>query len=139
MFKFFKDGKEILPPQKIKWYFESRQGIFFESRPEKLDINARFWQRKLNLTDEEATIVIMPGEGIDIVGKDYKEQENGTTNTATNHIDSEPSNDGTPEQPSVPEVVENSIDTPKRKRRKKATELSDLPAELDNTDSAATE
>jgi hypothetical protein len=138
MFKFFKNGKEITPPQRIKWYFEGREGIFFESKPEKLEINSRFWRNKLGIA-EDTKVILLPEDGIDIEGTKLENNEPSTAQPIADHASDIADDNGVAEQPSVPETTQDSVDTPKRKRRKKADELSDLPTELDNADSSATE
>ncbi len=45
-FKFFKNGKEITAPRRIKWYFDIMPNSIFESAPDKVETNANFWRKK---------------------------------------------------------------------------------------------
>jgi hypothetical protein len=135
-FEFYKEGVKISAPHKVKWYFNERPGIFFESRPEKLEINASFWRRKFDLPNDAAFTMILPEGYTDMTTKGYYDEP---TKSAPDNNSNQPSNNGTSEQPILSETTEDSIDTPKPKRRKKADELSDLPTKLDSTDSAPTE
>ena len=130
-FQFFKNGVEISAPRRIKWRFQGHDQVF-ESHPEKIDINANFWRKKLGIPAET---------GIQIYEDGFEIKQEDATNIPLPTPD--PADiaqyDGTVTEPSVPETSENTVDTPKRKTRRQAAELSDLPTELDNTDNTPAE
>lgn len=130
-FQFFKNGREITAPRTIKWRFAGYEQVF-ESRPEKLDINVNFWRRKLGVPAEI---------GIQIYEDDFEIKQKDATNISIPTPDTAniPVDNGTVTEPSVPETSENTVDTPKRKTRRQAAELSDVPTELDNTDNTPAE
>lgn len=99
-----------LGSENIKWKFAGRDGEF-ESMPERLERNIAFWRKKIGTTaeveylnvkleNEETYVESIPADNADIVSDSI--------------VDA---------QPSVSEVVENSVDTPKRKSRKKTTNV----------------
>lgn len=130
-FQFFKNGREISAPRRIKWRFKGHNQVF-ESNPEKLDVNANFWRKKLDIPAET---------GIQIYEDGFEIKQDDATNIPlpTPDITDITQYDGTVTEPSVPEASEDTVDTSKRKTRRKAAELSDLPTELDNTDSTSAE
>jgi hypothetical protein len=140
-FEFYKNGVKISAPQKVKWYFNERPGIFFESRPEKLEINASFWRRKFDLQNDAPFTMILPEGYSDVTTTGYYTEGNydRPNTTATDNTSNSASDNGTGEQPSLPETTTDSIDTPRKKRSRKTDELSDLSTKLDNTDSTSAE
>jgi hypothetical protein len=130
-FQFFKNGREISAPRRIKWRFKGHSQIF-ESAPDKLDINRNFWRQKLG---------IAAGTEIQIYEDGFEIKQENATNIPIPTPD--PAGiaqyDGTVTEPSVPEASEDTVNTPKRKTRRQAAELSDLPTELDNTDNTPAE
>jgi hypothetical protein len=138
-FKFFKNGKEITAPRRIKWYFDIMPNSIFESAPDKVETNANFWRKKLNFPkDAEANVIFVASEDYDI------EQLNQTnhapfTNTTANDADNGASNDGPVTEPVVSQDTEVINDTPKRKRKQEAAELPAMPEQLDDADSSASE
>jgi len=126
MFKFFKNGKEISAPRRIQWRFKGYTQVF-ESAPEKLDINRNFWRRKLGIAPE--TEIQILADGFEI------QQENDATAIPlpTDHTADLAIDNGSDLESSVPETSEDTVDTPKRKYKRKTTELPDLSTELDNT------
>lgn len=130
-FQFFKNGVEISAPRRIKWRFQGHDQVF-ESNPEKIDINANFWRKKLGIPAET---------GIQIYEDGFEIKQEDATNIPLPTPD--PADiaqyDGTVTEPSVPEASEDTVDSPKRKTRRQAAELSDLPTELDNTDNTSAE
>ena len=141
MFKFFKNGKEIAPPRKIKWYFAEKPDAIFESAPDKLEINQAFWRKKLELPTAKPVIVESPEwqmvtEKITPIQEDDCTTTTATTTLSPDHSDGDNSTD--PES-SVSEGAEAPVNTVKPKARKKAAKLPDMPADLANDDSAATD
>lgn len=130
-FQFFKNGREISAPRRIKWRFKGHNQVF-ESNPEKLDVNANFWRKKLDIPAET---------GIQIYEDGFEIKQDDATNIPLPTPDTTDITqyDGTVTESSVPEASEDTVDTSKRKTRRKAAELSDLPTELDNTDSTSAE
>ena len=134
-FQFFKNGVEITAPRRIKWRFVGHSQVF-ESNPEKLDINANFWRRKLDIPAE--TGIQIYEEGFEIQSKE--EKQNGTNSELPTHNAADiPSGPGPDFKPSVSETLESSDDTNKRKTRRKTSELSDVSPLVDNTDSSSDE
>lgn len=130
-FKFFKNGREITAPRRIKWRFKGHNQVF-ESNPEKLDINANFWRRKLGIPADT---------GIQIYEDDFEIRQEDATNIPlpTPDLAGIAQYDGTVTEPSVPQASEDTVDPPKRKTRRKATELPDVPPLMDNTDNTLDE
>ena len=130
-FQFFKNGVEISAPRRIKWRFQGHDQVF-ESHPEKIDINANFWRKKLGIPAET---------GIQIYEDGFEIKQEDATNIPLPTPD--PADitqyDGTVTEPSVPEASEDTVDTNRKRTKRKAAELSDLPTELDNTDSTSAE
>ena len=130
-FQFFKNGVEISAPRRIKWRFQGHDQVF-ESHPEKLDVNANFWRKKLDIPADT---------GIQIYEDGFEIKQEDATNIPIPTPD--PADiaqyDGTVTEPSVPEASEDTVDPPKRKTRRQAAELSDVPTELDNTDNTPAE
>ena len=130
-FQFFKNGREITAPRTIKWRFQGYEQVF-ESRPEKLDINVNFWRRKL----------AVPAEiGIQIYEDDFEIKQKDATNISIPTPDTAniPVDNGTVTEPSVSQDLEDTVDTPKRKYKRKADELSDVSPDVDNTDNTSAE
>ena len=129
-FQFFKNGREITAPRTIKWRFAGYEQVF-ESRPEKLDINVNFWRRKL----------AVPAEiGIQIYEDDFEIKQKDATNISIPTPDTAniPVDNGAVTEPSVSQDLEDTVDTPKRRSRKKASDLSSLSSDVDNsTDTSA--
>jgi hypothetical protein len=142
MFKFYKNGKEINPPKRIKWYFDQKPDSQFESTLEKLEINQNYWRKQLGLGAEAQPVYIESPEFQIVTQKITPIQEDEcTTTTATttaepNHSDVD---GGLDPEFSISESPEATVYTAKRKVGKKAAKLSDVPADLGNDDSAATD
>jgi hypothetical protein len=129
-FQFFKNGREITAPRTIKWRFAGYEQVF-ESRPEKLDINVNFWRRKLGVPAEI---------GIQIYEDDFEIKQKDATNISIPTPDTAniPVDNGAVTEPSVSQDLEDTVDTPKRRSRKKASDLSSLSSDVDNsTDTSA--
>jgi hypothetical protein len=139
-FKFFKNGKEILPPARITWHFSTKPDARFESAPDKLETNANFWRKKLEIPTS-ATIIIVDTEHYQMqlpTAKITQEDDTLTASTINNPSDLS-SDNWTNLEPSISEDSETDHDSPKPKRRKKTLELPDMSSELDNTDGTPTE
>jgi hypothetical protein len=139
-FKFFKNGKEILPPARITWHFNTKPDARFESAPDKLEINANFWRKKLEIPTS-ATIVIVDTEHYQMqlpTAKITQEDDTLTASTINNPSDIS-SDNWTDLEPSISEDIETTDDSPKPKARRKAAKLSDLSEQLDDSDSTPTE
>ena len=140
MFKFYKNGKEVQPPRRITWFFKGREDSKFESAPEKLEINANFWRKKLGIaTDVEIVFVENDGYSLDLPTAKITQEDDTITRSTTTNTDDHVSDNGVTPEPSVSEDTETVIDTAKPKSRKKAVDVSDVPAELDNTDGTSAE
>jgi hypothetical protein len=139
-FKFYLNGKEVKPPARITWYFDTKPDARFESAPEKLEINERFWRKKLEIP-VSAKVVIVETDRFQLQVPTAKitQEDDAPIATTTNNPSDNTSNDGSDLESSLPEVTETLIDSAKPKRRKKAVELPDLSAKLDNTDSTSAE
>jgi len=141
-FKFYLNGKEVKPPARVTWYFDTKPDARFESAPEKLEINERFWRKKLEIPTS-AKVVIVETDRFQLqvpTAKITQEDDTVTTTaTTTNNPSDNTSNNGSDLESSLPEVTETAIDSAKPKRRKKAVELPDLSTKLDNTDSTSAE
>ena len=140
MFKFFKNGKEINPPKRVKWYFSTKPDALFESTIEKLEINQNFWRKKLEIpTEVEIMYVEDPAFQMVSTKITQPQEDDCTTTTATtlapesHHSDVDDSID--PEF-SVSEDAEATVYTTKPKARKKTVKLSDVPTDLRNDDGA---
>jgi hypothetical protein len=130
-FQFFKNGREITAPRTIKWRFAGYEQVF-ESRPEKLDINVNFWRRKLGVPAEIG--IQIAEEGFELKQDDATNIPIPTPDTANIPVDN-----GTVTEPSVSQDLEDTVDTPKRKYKRKADELSDVSPDVDNTDNTSAE
>jgi hypothetical protein len=138
MFKFYRNGKEITPPKRIKWHFAGKPDAIFESAPEKLEINASFWRKKLEVSaDAEIVFVKSDQWTMDLpkITPILEDECTTTTATTTNQPDSGIDNDGTDSEFSVSEEPEATVYTTKPKSKRKATKLPDVSAELDSLDS----
>ena len=142
-FKFYRKGVEVTAPRRIKWYFDIMPNSIFESAPDKLETNANYWRKKLNFPPDaqDVQIVFVPSEDYDIEYVNYL--NTGTyeslNNTADADTDNSTSDNGTTEESSVSQDTEDTIDTPKRKRKQEAAELPAVPEQLDDADSSASE
>jgi hypothetical protein len=139
-FKFYLNGKEVKPPARVTWYFDTKPDARFESAPEKLEINERFWRKKLEIP-VSAKVVIVETDRFQLQVPTAKitQEDDAPIATTTNNPSDNTSNDGSDLESSLPEVTETLIDSAKPKRRKKAVELPDLSTELDNTDNPSAE
>ena len=138
-FKFFKNGKEVTAPRRIKWYFDIMPNSIFESAPDKVETNANFWRKKLNFPkDAEANVIFVASEDYDIEQLNQTKDE-PITNTTHADVDNNASNDGPVTEPVVSQDTEVINDTPKRKRKQEAAELPAMPEQLDDADSSASE
>jgi len=141
MFKFFKDGKEVTPPRRITWFFATKPESRFESAPEKLEINANFWRKKLGIA-ADTEIVFAENEGYSLqvpTAKITQEDDDTTTTTTTNNPSDIASDNGTHSESGVSESTEAVIDTTKPKSRTKAVDVSDLSSSVDNLDNSTAE
>ena len=142
MFKFFKNGKEITAPRRIKWFFEGKPNSIFESDPEKVQTNANFWRKKLEVSQDAKIVFVQSDEwtmDLPKITPILEDECTTTATTTTNKPDSGIDNDGADTQFSVSEEPEATVYTAKPKSRKKATNLPDMPSELDNTDGTSAE
>jgi hypothetical protein len=139
-FKFYLNGKEVKPPARVTWYFDTKPDARFESAPEKLEVNERFWRKKLEIP-VSAKVVIVETDRFQLQVPTAKitQEDDAPIATTTNNPSDNTSNDGSDLESSLPEVTETLIDSAKPKRRKKAVELPDLSTELDNTDNPSAE
>jgi hypothetical protein len=140
MFKFYRNGKEITPPKRIKWYFAEKPDAIFESDPEKLEINANFWRKKLEVAADAEVVFVKSDEWTMDLPKitPVKEDEcTTTTATTTNQPDHSDVDSSTSSQSDLFEDFEADVNTPKPKARKKAAKLSDVPTDLSGDDSAS--
>lgn len=140
-FKFYRNGVEITPPRRIKWHFEENPNAIFESDPEKVETNANFWRKKLNVA-KDARVVFVPNADYDIEFIDYL---NGNTNffnndTNTNDDSSDSvSDNGLDLESGVSQDAEDTINTPKRRRKQETADVPPVSSELDDADSAVSE
>lgn len=139
-FKFYLNGKEVKPPARVTWYFDTKPDARFESAPEKLEVNERFWRKKLEIP-VSAKVVIVETDRFQLQVPTAKitQEDDAPIATTTNNPSDNTSNNGSDLESSLPEVTETAIDSAKPKRRKKAVELPDLSTELDNTDNPSAE
>lgn len=139
-FKFYLNGKEVNPPARVTWYFDTKPDARFESAPEKLEINERFWRKKLSISDSAKVVIVETDRyQLQVPTAKITQEDDAPIATTTNNPSNNTSNDGSDLESSLPEVTEAPIDSPKPKRRKKAVELPDLSAKLDNTDGTSAE
>jgi hypothetical protein len=142
MFKFFKNGKEINPPKRIKWYFDQKPDAQFESTLEKLEINQNYWRKQLGLGADAQPVYVespdfkMVSEKITPIQEDECTTTTATTTLEPNHSDGNNSPD--PEF-SVSEGAEATVYTAKPKARKKAANVRNVSTDLSDDDSAAAE
>ena len=141
MFKFYKNGKEITPPKRIKWYFAEKPDAIFESAPDKLEINQNFWRKKLEMPTAQPVYVDSPDWQMVSEKITPIQEDDCTTTTATTTLNPSDSVDhnGTHSEWSVSEDAEHSVYTPKPKAKRKAAKLSDMPGELGDAGDAVTE
>jgi hypothetical protein len=140
MFKFFKNGKEVQPPRRITWHFKGHASSKFESAPEKLEINANFWRKKLGISaDTEIIFVENDGYSLEVPTAKITQEDDTITGSTTNNTDDIVSDNGTHPESSISEDPKTAVDLTKPKSRKKAVDVSDMPAELDNLDNPTAE
>jgi len=141
MFKFYKNGKEITPPKRIKWYFKEKPDAIFESAPDKLEINQNFWRKKLEMPTAQPVYIDSPDWQMVSEKITPIQEDDCTTTTATTTLNPSDSADhnGTHSEWSVSEDAEHSVYTPKPKAKRKAAKLSDMPGELGDAGDAVTE
>ena len=72
---------------------------------------------------------------------DFEIKQKDATNISipTPDTDNIPVDNGTVTEPSVSQDLEDTVDTPKRKYKRKADELSDVSPDVDNTDNTSAE
>ena len=136
MFKFYRNGKEITAPRRVKWYFAGKPDSIFESDPEKLQTNANFWRKKLEVAQDAEILFVESDEWTMNLPKITPILEDECTTTATTlaaNTDSGIDNDGTDSEFSVSEDADATVYTAKPKAKRKASKLPDMPSELDNT------
>lgn len=127
-FKFFKNGKEISAPRRISWRFEGHSQVF-ESAPDKLYVNAAFWKRKLDLPADTEVRLIEKDYELETYNTKIKTDD--TTHGFSTHNSSDStSNHGTALESPVPEALEDTVDSTKRKHKRKADELPDVSSLL---------
>lgn len=108
-FVLLQNGKP-LHSDNIKWKFVGRDGEF-SSTPDRLERNIAYWRNKLNTTAEVEYLNVKLEETHD---------ESIIAEPAIEHVTE--SNDSEPiEESSVSQAPKDSIDTPKRKSRKKTS------------------
>ena len=141
MFKFYKNGKEITPPKRIKWYFSEKPDAIFESAPDKLEINQNFWRKKLEMPTAQPVYIDSPDWQMVSEKITPIQEDDCTTTTATTTLNPSDSADhnGTHSEWSVSEDAEHSVYTPKPKAKRKAAKLSDMPGELGDAGDAVAE
>ena len=142
MFKFFKNGKEIAPPKRIKWHFASKPDALFESAPDNLEINQNFWRKKLEIPTEVEIMYVEDPAFQMVSTKITPIQEDDCTTTATTTVtdaDSGINDGGSNSEFSVSEEPEHTVYSAKPKAKRKAAKLSNLPDELDGADGTPTE
>lgn len=142
MFKFYKNGKEITPPKRIKWYFAEKPDAIFESAPDKLEINQNFWRKKLEMPTAQPVYVDSPDWQMVSEKITPIQEDDCTTTTATTlapESDHSDGNDSTDTEFSVSESPEATVYTAKRKSGKKTPKLRDVSTDLSDDDSAAAE
>lgn len=113
MFKFIVDGKEI-KDNRIHWKFKGTN-LEFKSDEAKLERNIQFWRNKYKI-----------GPEVEVEFLNVKKQEEDVkpvnAEPAIEHVVE--SNDSIiAEKPVVSQDTEDHVDTPKRKSRKKASDL----------------
>lgn len=141
-FKFYRNGVEVTAPRRIKWHFDIMPNTIFESAPDKVETNSNFWRKKLNFPkDANPQVVFVPSEDYDIEYVNYLNTGiyEPITNTTDTDADNSASDDGTIAESSVSQDAEDTVDTPKRKRKQEAAELPAMPEQLDDADSSASE
>jgi hypothetical protein len=141
-FKFYRNGKEITPPKRVTWYFEIKPDARFQSVPEKIEINANFWRRKLGLP-MDAKIAFVPNDEYTMdlpIAQITKEDDcDTTTDTATTDVASDTIHDGSIAESDIPQVAEDPVNTDEPKPRRKASKLSAMPEQLADSDPTVTE
>ena len=136
MFKFYRNGKEITAPRRVKWYFAGKPDSIFESDPEKVQTNANFWRKKLEVSQDAKIVFVQSDEwtmDLPKITPILEDECTTTATTTTNKPDSGIDNDGADTQFSVSEEPEATVYTAKPKAKRKASKLPDMPSELDNT------
>jgi hypothetical protein len=140
MFKFFKNGREINAPKRIKWYFSTKPETIFESAPEKLETNANFWRKKLEIEISSEILFVESTEwtmGVPQITPITEDECTTTTRSTTAQSSHSDVDSSTPLECDLSKDLEASINTPKPKSRRKAAGVSDLPADLSSDDSAS--
>ena len=118
------------PGKKITWKFETHDEIF-TSDVERFKRNVQFWKQKL-MVDDTVQVELLSGaqwlqdhlvEERNIQDVEHEIVEENDDELITDSLPEFPECDEPAEQPSVPQDTETPVDTPKRKPRKKATDL----------------
>jgi len=138
MFKFYRNGKEITAPRRIKWFFAGKPDSIFESDPEKLQTNANFWRKKLEVAQDAEIVFVQTDEwtmDLPKITPILEDECTTTATTTTNKPDSGIDNDGTDSEFSVSEDADATVYTAKPKAKRKASKLPDLSQQLDGLDS----
>jgi len=138
MFKFYRNGKEITAPRRIKWFFAGKPDSIFESDPEKLQTNANFWRKKLEVAQDAEIVFVQTDEwtmDLPKITPILEDECTTTATTTTNKPDSGIDNDGTDSEFSVSEDADATVYTAKPKAKRKASKLPDMSQQLDGLDS----
>lgn len=95
----------------IKWKFVGRDGEF-QSEPERFERNVAFWRNKLGTKAE-----------VEILNKQIEEDEPTVSPEPAIESVVESNDSIVVEESMVPQSTEDTVDTPKPKRRKKASDV----------------
>jgi len=122
-FKFIPSGNKLVKNHPILWKFETRETVY-QSEQERFERNVEYWRRQNGLSSTER-VVTLNGEFQPIEYTPFEEikEELDDATTIDYELVSEPVSDLIDPQPSVSECPEDIIDTPKRKSRKKASDV----------------
>jgi len=134
-FQFVPSGNAV-KNQPIVWKFESHETVY-QSQQERFERNVEFWRHKMGLPASERVVTLngefqpieyTEFEEIEVVEPEYIEfeelkEEIKDEQPITNEPIDIASNSELDAQPSVPQDTEAPVNTPKRKPRKKATDL----------------
>ena len=116
--------------KQVKWKFETIERIF-TSDVEKFKRNVQFWKQKL-MVDDTVQVELLEGasflqnhlaEERNIVDVEHEIVEQNDDELITDSLPEFPNCDELDAEPGLPQDTETPVDTPKRKPRKKATDL----------------
>lgn len=122
--------------KQVKWRFENTENIF-TSDVERFRRNVQFWMKKLNMAPDTQVELLEGAQWLqdhmaeekNIVDVDHEIVEEPTNlieetnDTTTDNSNVEPSGDESIAESSVAQTTEDTVDTPKPKSRKKASDL----------------